>query len=285
MRKTIYCVMVPEAIKGLYKKFFNTSDNTIQDKRKKEYGNLNEIRFQRRIPSSIKRYRINRKSLNKCRVPLKQSRDSLLYTLNIGNSLNHFVKNLKFIFSNDAENITNMRVACENFSLLSNNSNAIHDSSYINRNKIIRERIRQSRSFKKKLAERDYDRRQLNALKRSLLRKEKDQSYSYASFNDSELNNDKILLLQRQNKRLKKELLQRESELRILKKELKFLQKHTNFINRDTIPSIPNTNSNDINKMYKTNHNIDKYYPIDNIIEERSKSFSPVQVDYSQYSR
>ncbi|KAK5773637.1 hypothetical protein RI543_005159 [Arxiozyma heterogenica] len=258
---------------------------TFEQRIKKEYGNLNEIRFQRRIPSSIKRYRINRKSLNKCRVPLKQSRDSLLYTLNIGNSLNHFVKNLKFIFSNDAENITNMRVACENFSLLSNNSNAIHDSSYINRNKIIRERIRQSRSFKKKLAERDYDRRQLNALKRSLLRKEKDQSYSYASFNDSELNNDKILLLQRQNKRLKKELLQRESELRILKKELKFLQKHTNFINRDTIPSIPNTNSNDINKMYKTNHNIDKYYPIDNIIEERSKSFSPVQVDYSQYSR
>lgn len=277
--------MVLEIIKVLYKKFFNISGNTIQDTRKKEYGNLNDVRSQKRIPGSIRRYRMNRKTLNKYRVPSEKSKNTLLYTLSIGNSLNHIAKNLRFIFSNDTENITNMRVACENFSLLSNNPNDIHDSNYFNRNKIIRDRIRQSRSFKKKLAERDYDRRQLNVLKRSLLKKERDQPYSYTDFNDSQLNNDKVLLLQRQNKRLKKELLQRESELRILKKELRFLQKHSNFINRDAIPNLLSSSPDDINKIYETNYSVDKDYPMDNIIEERSKSFSPVQVDYSQYSR
>lgn len=281
--------MVSGIIKRLFDKLFKTSDDTTYDRRKKEYGNLNEINYQRRTPSSVRRHRLNRKSWNKYRVPLEKPENPLLSKFNIGNSLNHFIKNLKFIFSNDAENITNMRVACENFSLLSNNPNDIHDNNYANRSRIIRERIKQSRSFKKKLAERDYDRRQLSALKRSLLKKDRNYPYSLTSCNDFQLNNDKILLLQRQNKRLKKELLDRESELRILKKEVRFLQKNSKIMNRDAILNLLSADSNEINKIYEAEHNANRGRPIDkikdNIIEERSRSFSPVQVDYSQYSQ
>lgn len=281
--------MVSGIIKRLFDKLFKTSDDTTYDRRKKEYSNLNEINYQRRTPSSVRRHRLNRKSWNKYRVPLEKPENPLLSKFNIGNSLNHFIKNLKFIFSNDAENITNMRVACENFSLLSNNPNDINDNNYANRSRIIRERIKQSRSFKKKLAERDYDRRQLSALKRSLLKKDRNYPYSLTNCNDFQLNNDKILLLQRQNKRLKKELLERESELRILKKEIRFLQKNSKIMNRDAILNLLSADSNDINKIYEAEHNANRGRPIDkikdNIIEERSRSFSPVQVDYSQYSQ
>lgn len=281
--------MVSGIIKRLFDKLFKTNADTTYDRRKKEHGNLNEINYQRRTPSSVRRHRLNRKTWNKYRVPLEKPENPLLSKFNIGNSLNHFIKNLKFIFSNDAENITNMRVACENFSLLSNNPNDIHDNNYANRSRIIRERIKQSRSFKKKLAERDYDRRQLSALKRSLLKKDRNYPYSLTSCNDFQLNNDKILLLQRQNKRLKKELLERESELRILKKEIRFLQKNSKIMNRDAILNLLSADSNEINKIYEAEHNANRGRPIDkikdNIIEERSRSFSPVQVDYSQYSQ
>lgn len=267
-----------------------------QDKRKREYGDLNDIKYRTGRSNSVKRHHLNKKNVNKYRNSPRNTKSTrtAMHMNNNNNKLKHswwkpFIQNLKLIFSNDTENITNMRVACEDFSLLSNNPR--HANDHLNRNKIIRERIRQSRSFKKKLAERDYDKRQLDILKRSSLSKGSNLIATTTSpkNNNTQLNNDRMVLLERQNKRLRKELLQRESELRILKKELRFLKANNSLLKRDEILNLLSADSNTIDKIYdkeNVSHNSNYYNDREhNPVEEQSRSFSPVQIDYSQYSR
>lgn len=310
--------MVPDVIRKWQDKLF--SPLTDQDTRKKEYGNLNDIKYKAQRRNSVRRHRMKTKNWNKYRQNLltpsktmdmqgksiRQSHpssrfvtSSLFKNLRIINSWNRLMRNLKSMFCNDMENITNMRVACEDFNLLSNNPR--YSNKYVNRNKIIRDRIGQSRSFKKKLAEREYDKRQLEILKSNRSNttstnivhndKNDENNKPFSSIeNGNELNNDKILLLQRQNKRLRKELLERESELRLLKKELKFRKRHEDLLKRDEILNLLSADSNTINKLYDkevktsavgstTNHTDG------NILDERSRSFSPIRIDFSQYSR
>ena len=222
--------MVGESAYNWFTNLFQSDDIASTDKRKKAYGDLNDIKYRAGRSNSVRRNQIKRKNINKYRnnsVPKRKTAQTSMS----GNSnnkhrdplWNKFVQSLKLIFSNDTENITNMRVACEDFSLLSNSPR--HGNNHLNRNKIIRERIRQSRSFKKKLAERDYDRRQLEVLKRSSHDVTNGLVPTTSNSNNIQLNNDKIVLLERQNKRLRKEILQRESELRIFKERIKIYKR------------------------------------------------------------
>lgn len=283
--------MVGESAYNWITNFLHLDKIDSRDRRKREYGDLNDIKYRTGRSNSVKRHHLNKKNVNKYR-NFSQNRKSTQTVVHTNNNKikdpwwKPSIQKLKLIFSNDTENITNMRVACEDFSLLSNNPRHIND--HLNRNKIIRERIRQSRSFKKKLAERDYDKRQLDILKRSSLGKGNNPITSTTN-NNTQLNNDKMVLLERQNKRLRKELLQRESELRILKKELRFLKVNKDLMKRDEILNLLSADSNTIDKIYdKENISNNSNYYNDreaNPVEEQSRSFSPVQIDYSQYSR
>lgn len=283
--------MVGESAYNWITNFLHLDKIDSRDRRKREYGDLNDIKYRTGRSNSVKRHHLNKKNVNKYR-NFSQNRKSTQTVMHTNNNKikdpwwKPSIQKLKLIFSNDTENITNMRVACEDFSLLSNNPRHIND--HLNRNKIIRERIRQSRSFKKKLAERDYDKRQLDILKRSSLGKGNNPITSTTN-NNTQLNNDKMVLLERQNKRLRKELLQRESELRILKKELRFLKVNKDLMKRDEILNLLSADSNTIDKIYdKENISNNSNYYNDreaNPVEEQSRSFSPVQIDYSQYSR
>ncbi|CAL9734024.1 hypothetical protein MOSE0_D02828 [Monosporozyma servazzii] len=283
--------MVGESAYNWITNFLHLDKIDSRDRRKREYGDLNDIKYRTGRSNSVKRHHLNKKNVNKYR-NFSQNRKSTQTVMHTNNNKikdswwKPSIQKLKLIFSNDTENITNMRVACEDFSLLSNNPR--HTNDHLNRNKIIRERIRQSRSFKKKLAERDYDKRQLDILKRSSLGKGNNPITSTTN-NNTQLNNDKMVLLERQNKRLRKELLQRESELRILKKELRFLKVNKDLMKRDEILNLLSADSNTIDKIYdkeNISNNSNHYNNREpNPVEEQSRSFSPVQIDYSQYSR
>lgn len=297
--------MAFESVRRLYQDFFKSGNNNDRngcDKRKREYGNLNDVR-NRRIRTNVpQRQRMHRKSLNKYRdyndnyLSNQRHKNTVSSTnvpskgriTRVQNQVSNLIRGLKMFFSNDTENISNMRVACENFSLLSgrNNPNSYHD-----RNSMIRDRIQKSRSFKKKLAERDYDKRQLEILKQSPVQIKKRQPYfNNENNNNIQLNNDKVLLLQRQNRRLRKELLERESEIRILKKELRFLKENENLMNKDEILNLLSADSHTIENFQDNNSKNDNFNMRNDQdkfdeLEERSRSFSPVRIDYSQYSR
>lgn len=184
------------------------------------------------------------------------------------------INGIRDIFTGETTNMSN-----SNLSIVPN----VNKFNSMNNYEMIKQQIKDSRAFQTKLNELQYDKLQINKLRQIRKREVVDED----QLGDNKMNysilNDRYKLLQKENESLKIELYKKDSEIEILQREIQFLKDNSKIIARDNLIDLLDVKSNYLNEVYDTNLNVSPLRGCGS--RTRSRSFSPVRVDLSQYSK
>lgn len=304
-------------------------DQKKHDNRKWETGSLNQIRNRpKRLSRKDKtkmRYRIEKPDYylkairphqdsnviktkeSKSRIGGYSNRSS---NIEKKNKLSLIFRSLKSIFSNEEVHLRDVQNVCGNI-----NKKVIPtgDDKYCNN---VRNKIEKSDAFKWKINELKYDKVQLNKLKRLSDNSElRSRNYRYGR----NVFDDKVKLLELENKKLKKELSDRELEVIALKRRLRFSIEKNKLLLSDSylaslsadvidsdLKPLDNFKENESRDIKETQHfgaspsiefsskddasiRNNRFFREEelgslDLDEEKNKSFSPIRIDYSRYS-
>ncbi|CCK70272.1 Nbp1p KNAG_0D05340 [Huiozyma naganishii CBS 8797] len=296
-----------DSVRGLLRDFFG--DPLAADGRKVEHGSLDDLRrrhFQGTRTGSVVRRRLSQNTVEQRRRRLRSysegrakpsagSRHRISKTKfnskgtargSSGSRMSRMLQNVKSMFSNDAANLDRMKLTSETLTIGTGRSRAGWDTQ-------MRHKIQQSNAFKRKLSELKYDRQQLMLLREWERFQERNAGPSRSLANNGNmptLEDDRVVLLQRENERLSRQLAVRDSEIQLLKKRLDCLESNTKLRAKDELLDLLSADSNALEEEMDVvpKHSSSEVHSLRNGPEAQTthsaRSFSPVRVDYSMYS-
>lgn len=285
-------------IKNLKYKYMKNRKNRIPNgKRTRRLNNMNNYQILNNNEKNVSdcndleirsygnRIRKHHNSKNRINKPIK----NVKITGNDGNnnnnsakgrSINRIINSIRDIFLGKDSNYSNY-----NLNVIPNVTNL----GMLNNSERIKKGIKDSKAFQRKINELQYDKLQINKLRQlnnhkffkdhRLLSKEEQEE----DMEGYSMLNDKLKLLKNENEELKRQLYKKDSEIEILTKEIQFLKDNSKIIARDNLIDLLDVKSNFLDEIYDPNINVSPERQARS--RSRTRSFSPVRVDLSQYSK
>lgn len=249
------------------------------DKRKHDYGSLEEIKRRSRNGKFVNGHGINRSTdhsrltrakrrrimmneinkydgkVNKPRHDVKHQNYMISKSARKNNKTSRILNAIKSVFSNEDQTLMSMATVDLN-SIVSNDKKGTNEDEYIKR-KILR-----SNAFKKKVTELDYNKKLIGELRKSK------QNIGSTNILEDDLNEDRYKLLYRKYQSMKDKLSKTEEELNSIKETLRYSQEMNALLQE----ALDNANIDDT--YLKSRRDI-KNLQKENVLPERELSPSP----------